>query len=103
MLNCLKFSNILKYSLATAGVLAWFSASAQVDEIVITAQKRAQGLQDAALSVSAFSGDYLRENKVYEPRDLFQGILKCIAGNKCHSWSASIVHSWSEFSLFFPY
>ena len=74
MLNCLKFSNILKYSLATAGVLAWFPASAQVDEIVITAQKRAQGLQDAALSVSAFSGDYLRENKVYEPRDLFQGI-----------------------------
>ena len=30
------------------------------------------------------------------------GDTKCIAGNKCHSWSASIVHSWSEFSLFSP-
>ena len=74
MPNNFRISSMVKYTFASVMLFPWSHASAQVDEIVITAQKRAQSLQDTALSVSAFSGDYLRENKVYEPRDLFQGI-----------------------------
>jgi iron complex outermembrane receptor protein len=47
---------------------------AQVDEIIVTAQKRQETLGDIGLSVSAVSGDVLQELNVTEPRDLFQGI-----------------------------
>ena len=61
MLNCLKFSNILKYSLATAGVLAWFPASAQVDEIVITAQKSARLARCGLVCISFFRRLFARK------------------------------------------
>ncbi|HKX98885.1 MAG TPA: hypothetical protein VJL86_04165, partial [Steroidobacteraceae bacterium] len=35
-----------------------------LEEVVITAQKRQQSLQDVPLSVSAFSGDMLKEGRM---------------------------------------
>ncbi len=58
-------------TLCTAALVATFGASAPifaaddgsslVDEIVVTAQKREQNLQDVAVSVSAFTGDQIKE------------------------------------------
>lgn len=55
-------NNITKKILAVAtGVVALQSASASVlEEIVVTAQKREQGLQDVGVSVTAFSGEQMR-------------------------------------------
>ena len=36
------------------------SAQSMLEEVVVTAQKREQGLQDVGISVSAFTGDQLR-------------------------------------------
>jgi len=49
-------------------------ATAQVDVIVVTAEKRAESAQDVGVALTAISGDQLRENAITEARDLFQRI-----------------------------
>ncbi len=44
-----------------------------LEEVIITAQKREQTLQDVPLPVSAFSGDFVTENGVQDIRDI-QGL-----------------------------
>ncbi len=66
--------------LAIATVLALpFAAQAQVEaeqqitglgEVIVTAQKRQQSLQDVPLSVSAFSGEFLQEARLGDIRGL---------------------------------
>ena len=41
-----------------------------LEEIVVTAQKRAQSLQDVSVSVSAFTGDEIEEQGVIQPKDI---------------------------------
>lgn len=45
-------------------------ASAQNDEIVVTAQKREQNLQDVGISMTAFTGDGLRERGITDSTDI---------------------------------
>lgn len=54
-------------------VLSPQEAGAQaLEEVVVTAQRREVGLQDSALSVSAFSGEQLEEAQVFNAGDLAQ-------------------------------
>ena len=46
--------------------------SAQIEEIIVTAQKREQNVQDVSIAITAFTGDTLRELGVAQPRDLAQ-------------------------------
>jgi len=46
------------------------AASAQVDEVIVTATKRAENLQDVPLAVSAFSAEALRRAGVEDTRQL---------------------------------
>ena len=78
-----KHSGHAKYilrSLLTATALTGFTLSAQaqsgLDEIVVTAQKRAQSAQDIGLSVAAFSGETMRDLGV----DDAEGLLDFIPG-----------------------
>ncbi|NOX81577.1 MAG: TonB-dependent receptor [Alphaproteobacteria bacterium] len=54
----------------TAGIFSPIPAYADVDTIVVTAQKREQDLQKVPLSVSAFSGDSLAELQIVNLKDL---------------------------------
>ncbi|MGI9328544.1 MAG: hypothetical protein ACR2PZ_25230, partial [Pseudomonadales bacterium] len=54
---------------------AWSSAvvhAAELDEIVVTAQKREQNLQQVPLAVSAFSGEFLESLQLFYTDDLSQ-------------------------------
>ena len=46
--------------------------SAQIEEIIVTAQKREQNVQDVSIAITAFTGDTLRDLGVARPRDLAQ-------------------------------
>ena len=48
-------------AMAVAGVVAPFTAHAQLEEIIVTAQKRQQSLQDVSIAISAFDGSQLQE------------------------------------------
>ena len=62
--------------LACAACAAPFAAAQQpaesgaIEEIVVTAQKREQNLQDVGIAVAAFSAATLRERGVDQPDDL---------------------------------
>lgn len=45
-------------------------AQVQLEEIIVTAQKREQNLNEIGLSVTAFSGDDIKELGVFQPQDL---------------------------------
>ena len=49
-------------------------AHAQLEEVVVTAQKRQESLKDVAVAVTALSGAELREKSVVDPRGLFDGV-----------------------------
>ena len=68
----LKSASALAAGFVAVGLLA--PAFAQVEEIVVTAEKRSESSQDVGVALTAFSGDSLRENAITEPRDLFQRI-----------------------------
>ena len=57
---------ILLGTLGTSGMVH----AAALEEVIVTAQKREVGLQDTALSISAFSGDSLKENTIFNAGDL---------------------------------
>ncbi len=56
--------------LALATGLGTGSAWAQLDEIIVTAQKREQSLQKVPISVTAFSGDILEDMQIVNIADL---------------------------------
>lgn len=49
-----------------------FPVSAQIEEIIVTAQKREQNVQDVSISITAFTGETLQDLGVAQPRDLAQ-------------------------------
>ena len=60
-------ATVLPVSAVSTGAVAQ-----SLDEVVVTAQRREVGLQDSALSVSAFSGQTLEEAQVFSTGDLAQ-------------------------------
>ncbi|MEP4149498.1 MAG: TonB-dependent receptor [Halioglobus sp.] len=60
--------------LVSAVALAAYGAGAMgqavLEEVIVTAQKRAQSIQDVPLSITAFSGDFLEENGIQDVADV---------------------------------
>lgn len=56
----------------TTAVPVQYAGAQALEEVVVTAQRREVGLQDSALSVSAFSGENLEEAQVFNAGDLAQ-------------------------------
>ena len=75
-MSCNIRSNIRVWSaslVACASLLAGaLPAYAQLEEIIVTAAKRAESLQDVGIAVTALQGDDIRAGNVVTPRDLFQ-------------------------------
>ena len=62
-------------AVALAGLLpSPFAVSQVLEEVVVTAQKREESLQDVGISVSAFSGDQLRALGVTSTVDVTQQV-----------------------------
>ena len=62
--------NKLCLSIAAAGVILSGPAQAAIDEIVVTANKREQTLQDIPLSVSVTSGETIQQSSIVDLIDL---------------------------------
>jgi iron complex outermembrane recepter protein len=56
--------------LGLPGLAVAQSGSAQLDEIVVTAQKREQSFQDVGIAVSVFTGEDANRLGFYQPRDI---------------------------------
>ena len=73
-------------SLACATLLVPVSASAQLEEVVVTAQKRQQRLQDVGISVSALSAEQLRDLNIKNTT----AITQQVPGMQISTWSPTI-------------
>lgn len=56
--------------LAIAALFASNIAMAQIEEITVTATKRAESIQDVPISISAYSGDFLEQSNIQTLQDL---------------------------------
>ena len=65
VLNCRSMACAVIVSLFGSGV-----ASAQIEEIIVTATKRAESIQDVPISISAYSGDFLERSDIRTLQDL---------------------------------
>ena len=59
----------------TPGLAIAADTGATVDQIVVTAQKRAENIQDVPLSIMAMSGDQLAKTGTTDVRDLHGVVL----------------------------
>ena len=68
------FKKLTRFGLAslTVGAISIYSlpAYAQIEEIVVTARKTAENLQDVPVSVSAFTGDFIQDSGAVELADV---------------------------------
>jgi iron complex outermembrane receptor protein len=53
-----------------SGLLLSNAATAQVEEIIVTATKRAESIQDVPISISAYTGDFLENSDIRTLQDL---------------------------------
>jgi len=77
---------------ACAMVMTPTVAQAQLDEIVTTAQRREQNVQDVPLAVTAFSPEEMLEKQIDEPIDLIQYVPNLYGGNNTGLGTANVYY-----------
>ncbi len=75
----------------TLGGLAQAQGSAAIEEVVVTAQKREQSVQDIGIAVAAFSGETLRERGISAAKDLHQLIPNVNLQNESGAGSPVVI------------
>jgi len=63
-------SNIIASALGLAAFLLSASSFAQIEEITVTATKRAESIQDVPISISAYSGDFIEDSDIRTLQEL---------------------------------
>ena len=67
--GCFYYRGVVTFLLALA--LTYSGAvAAQIEEIVVTAQKRAEDIQDVPISISAFSGDFIEDAGIRDLQEM---------------------------------
>jgi len=66
---------------ATAMLAMPSTAQAQLDEVITTAQRRVQNVQDVAVAVSSYSVETLEAYQIDEPLDLINSVPNLFGGN----------------------
>ena len=74
---------MLPHSLVLAGLTTMTidSSYAALEEVTVTAQRRAQDLQDVPLAITALSDEELQERQIDEPIDLINYVPNLFGGN----------------------
>lgn len=85
---------LLKISAAAAAVAAGWTtaASAQVDEVIVSAERRQESLQDVPLAVTAFSPEDLEAKQIDEPLDLIDYTPNTYGSNNTGLGSANVYY-----------
>ena len=66
-----KLSVLLRNAILSSVVIISFAVTAQeIEEVVVTATKKEESIQDLALSIEAVSAESLDVNQVYDVSDL---------------------------------
>lgn len=77
--------------LSLASTLAAAQGTAVIEEVVVTAQKREQSVQDIGIAITAFRGETLRERGISQPKDIHQLIPNVNLQNEAGAGSPVII------------
>ncbi|MBT6115343.1 MAG: TonB-dependent receptor, partial [Porticoccaceae bacterium] len=61
---------LISAAVAAATLSAGQLSAAQIEEIIVTTQKRQQSLQDVPISVSAFSGSFIEKAQISDAKQV---------------------------------
>tara|TARA_B100000767_G_scaffold122781_1_gene116946 strand:- start:11284 stop:14193 length:2910 start_codon:yes stop_codon:yes gene_type:complete len=78
----LSMNKLSRYSLASIGFLVFVSlnvVSQEIEEVVVTATKKSESIQDLAISIEAFTEESMKENLISDVSDLTQVVPGLIA------------------------
>ncbi len=86
--------SVLKFTVAAAAVVAGLAsaASAQVQEVVVSAERRQESIQDVPLAVTAFSPEDLEAKQIDEPLDLIDYTPNTYGSNNTGLGSANVYY-----------
>ena len=73
--NCILIQLVLLISIFIIAP-AW----AQIEEIIVTAERRSEGIQDVPLSISAFSSDAMEKKQIDVTKDIAFHVPNLLAG-----------------------
>ncbi len=76
--------------LLAMAVLAGPSAHAQLEEIIVTAEKREQSLQDVSISVEQISGGVIREQGLVNVEDILKNVPSAIVVGTARGFGVSV-------------
>lgn len=68
------------------------AGSSEVEEVIVTAQRRSENLQSVPLAVSSFSADQLSANQIGSTRDLARQVPNMFASNNVGLGSANVYY-----------
>lgn len=71
-------------------VLSGPSAHAQLEEIIVTAEKREQSLQDVSISVEQISGDVIREQGLVNVEEILKNVPSAIVVGTARGFGVSV-------------
>lgn len=77
---------------AGMGVGTALPAAAQIDEIVVTAERRESSLQDVPVAITAFDNEDLRTKQIEEPLDLVNYVPNLYGGNNTGLGTANVYY-----------
>ena len=63
------FKNVLNYSIGFLFVFSLNIVAQEIEEVVVTATKKAESVQDLAISIEAFTAESLEKNLVKDSSD----------------------------------
>lgn len=87
--NKIKIVRKLMFAAAVSSVLASVTAYAEIEEIIVTAQMRAESLGDVPIAVSAFTDNFIEETKIQDLKQLIR-YTPGLAGQSTDSFLDSI-------------
>ncbi len=91
-LSCLMLAYGANAESGTDTLAAKDSAAGTLDDVVVTAQRRAQNLQDVPLTVSSFSAEAIKDQQISSTLDIARVVPNFVATNNVGLGSANVYY-----------
>ena len=92
-------NNLLRYSLGFLFIFSLNIASQEIEEVVVTATKKSESIQDLALSIEAFTSEDMTENMIDDMSDLAEVVPGLIMDKGIGSGSSYSIRGTGSYGV----
>jgi len=91
--------NFLKMSICFSMVFTFSISAQEIEEVVVTATKKEESLQDVALSIDAFNSDDIADQQIFDMSDIAETVPGLGVGKSVGSGSAYTIRGIGSFGV----